>query len=567
MRVAFTSRICKQNLNLFQSSVLPLIKRPLLTRTFHSTKITMVEGHQCHRIAHAHRQKLLGKKFTATSPNQRFVDGAAAINNKTLQRIEVHGKNLFYFFSDTPVDLDVTNAAAVTQQNSLNDTTITATATTATANNNNNNNDIVVLLFHFGMSGTFLTASITPTKPPPTPKPTCRLQLLNRQHNIVAQLSAMTVRHGGLSLYFEKTATLGEDPLRPNANPELVWTKIKASKKPIGLLLMSQDVIAGVGNIYRAEILFKSKIHPEQPGYTLTRQQFDTIWAHSYELLHKGFTCGSIITVDEEEAILLGKPWTRRYVYNHSTCGRCLKYKGLVTNVTTWDMNNRTVYACLTCQPLVEASSSSGNDGGGSSNSNTKKAANNNELLPKDRRKALQAATAAKPFVSHCAPDTFDDIFTTLSTSNTTSSSDATVMLSKLTVAVLKSQLNSLGLAVGSGKKAVLVERLIEFYFSRDGGMGDGVEEEVMEKVEVVFKTPGQKNEGRLVDNKKKKKNKSSDGSGENETTVRRRLLTFENEDEEEEKEEKSDGGVHIATAKVNLADLVKLLKLSTTLF
>jgi hypothetical protein len=35
----------------------------------------MVEGHQCHRVGHAHRRLLLGKAFEATSPNGRFVEG------------------------------------------------------------------------------------------------------------------------------------------------------------------------------------------------------------------------------------------------------------------------------------------------------------------------------------------------------------------------------------------------------------------------------------------------------------------------------------------------------------
>jgi formamidopyrimidine-DNA glycosylase len=38
---------------------------------------------------------------------------------------------------------------------------------------------------------------------------------------------------------------------------------------PRRLLLMDQSVIAGVGNIYRAEILFKAGVHPEQRGNTL----------------------------------------------------------------------------------------------------------------------------------------------------------------------------------------------------------------------------------------------------------------------------------------------------------
>lgn len=53
-------------------------------------------------------------------------------------------------------------------------------------------------------------------------------------------------------------------------------------------------------------------IHPEQPAHTLSREAFDTVWAHSVDLLQRGFASGSILTVDPEDAKLLGKPWTRR---------------------------------------------------------------------------------------------------------------------------------------------------------------------------------------------------------------------------------------------------------------
>ena len=52
-------------------------------------------------------------------------------------------------------------------------------------------------------------------------------------------------------------ARLGPDPLRPSARPAKAWTKIHASRTSIGQLLMNQDVVAGIGNIYRAELLFR----------------------------------------------------------------------------------------------------------------------------------------------------------------------------------------------------------------------------------------------------------------------------------------------------------------------
>ena len=329
----------------------------------------MVEGHQCHRVGHFHRQKLLGKRFTCTSPNGRFVDGASAIHNRTLTRIEIHGKNLFYFFED------------------------------------------VVVHIHFGMSGRFALFELGSTKKIPEAKPTTRLEM--RGHGLLAHLSAMTVQHGPLSLYSDKVEKLGEDPVRHDACADHAWEKIQNSKKSIGFLLMDQSVIAGVGNIYRAEILFKAGVHPEQPGNTLTREMFDTIWYHSRDLLQRGVKSGSILTVDAEEN--LPAPWTRRYIYNQSSCGRC------GDRIKSWDIASRRAYACPTCQPILH-------------------------LLSAERQKAISDAQGASTFVSHCAPD------------------DLSVSLlspEKLTVSQLKTVLSNMKLP-SSGKKAVLVDRVTE---------------------------------------------------------------------------------------------------------
>ena len=341
--------------------------------SFKRTPITMVEGHQCHRVAHFHRQKLVGKKFTCSSPNGRFAEGAAAINQKPLRDIQVHGKNLFYFFGDDDV-----------------------------------------IHIHFGMSGTFsLAESSKDGSSMVEPKPTTRLEL--KGHGLVGHVSAMTVQHGPLQLYHDKVSKLGDDPLRDDANPDTVWEIVRNSKKSIGLLLMDQSVIAGVGNIFRAEILFKSGIHPEQPGRTLTREEFDRVWFHSAELLKVGFRLGSILTVDPSEG--LPPPWTRRYIYNQTKCGRC------GDRIRSWDIASRTAYACPTCQPL-----------------------RHDDATPTERRAVVSKAKGAVEFVSHCAPD------------------DENVLLlspSKMTVAQLKNLLQSHGLSA-QGKKAELVGRVLK---------------------------------------------------------------------------------------------------------
>ena len=79
------------------------LPRHRCSRTFHYTSPVMVEGHSVHRVAFSHTQRLVGKRFAASSPNGRFLEGAKAIDGKQFQRIEAVGKNLFAFFGE--VDL------------------------------------------------------------------------------------------------------------------------------------------------------------------------------------------------------------------------------------------------------------------------------------------------------------------------------------------------------------------------------------------------------------------------------------------------------------------------------
>lgn len=120
----------------------------------------------------------------------------------------------------------------------------------------------------------------------------------------------------------------------------------------------------------------QARLHPEQPAKTITRDEFERLWRHSVHLMQRGFASGSILTVDATDAAVLGPPWTRRYVYNHSSCGFCQR------RIRSWDMASRTVYACDACQPLRKGT-----------------------VLPEARVKAMAAAADAKEFVSHCATD------------------------------------------------------------------------------------------------------------------------------------------------------------------
>merc|ERR1711865_888564 len=291
--------------------------------------IRMVEGHSVHRVATLHRKRLVGKCFQAWSPNGRFTDGAAAINGKPFTSIEAVGKNLFAFFgggnSNTKKKTKPEDAEAV------------------------------VVHVHFGMAGAWAVYD-TGTTSVPAPTKTNRLRLEAIAHDggggdgsdgLVADLSAMTVQYGGMDLYTAKRSKLGEDPLRDDAQPEMLWTRVQKSKKSIGALIMDQSYFTGPGNIYRAEILFKAGLHPNRLGNTLSRTEFETVWYHTVDLLRRGDHTGSIITVDPDEARDLGKPTLRRYIYNTAQCPRC------ATPIQAWQIAARTCYACPNCQPLT----------------------------------------------------------------------------------------------------------------------------------------------------------------------------------------------------------------------
>eukprot|EP00741_Cyanophora_paradoxa_P005964 tig00000955_g5782.t1 len=264
-----------------------------------------------HRLAKAHREKLVGKLFKATSPNGRFAEGARQIDGKVLEGIEPHGKNLFYFFRG--------KADAKP----------------------------VVVHIHFGMSGRFVVNA----PPGPEVKPTTRLRLEGA--DVVADLSAMTCQHGGPEFYEEQRRRLGPDPLRDDADKELLWDRMRSARgAPVGKVIMDQSCVAGIGNIYRAEILLVAGVHPDQKATTVPREAFERIWDASCRLLRLGVIAGAIITRDPRE---LGKTLRqlrgpeRRYVYNHAACGRC------GGPVTTWPIAGRTAYACARCQPLDPA--------------------------------------------------------------------------------------------------------------------------------------------------------------------------------------------------------------------
>jgi endonuclease-8 len=93
---------------------------------------------------------------------------------------------------------------------------------------------------------------------------------------------------------------LGPDPLLDSgraAEDRFVDTVLR-KPTPICLLLMDQSVVAGIGNVYRAELLFRARLNPHIPGRELPEQTVRDLWRDWSKLLAIGVQTGQMMTMD-----------------------------------------------------------------------------------------------------------------------------------------------------------------------------------------------------------------------------------------------------------------------------
>jgi endonuclease VIII len=267
----------------------------------------MPEGHTIHRLAEEHRRAFGGREVRAESPQGRFAAGALRIDGRVLTEADAHGKHLLLGFDDERW-----------------------------------------LHVHLGIYGKYAFGPV----PVPAPTGMVRLRLSNtgeyadlRGPNTCELLDPA----GKAALH----ARLGPDPLRADADPESAWRRIGRSRTSVGVLLMDQSVVAGVGNIYRAEALFRQGVDPSRPGRDLTREQWEAIWADLVLLMADGVRVGRIDTVRPEHTPeAMGRPprvddhGGEVYVYRRSgmPCFLC------GTEVRTQVLAGRNLFWCPACQ-------------------------------------------------------------------------------------------------------------------------------------------------------------------------------------------------------------------------
>src|SRR4029079_11012402 len=85
---------------------------------------------------------------------------------------------------------------------------------------------------------------------------------------------------------------LGIEPLSDELSGAALARMARGRRAPIKAFLLDQRRVAGVGNIYADEALFRAKVHPLRPAGALRRAQFDALAEAVRDALTAGLAAG-----------------------------------------------------------------------------------------------------------------------------------------------------------------------------------------------------------------------------------------------------------------------------------
>ena len=262
------------------------------------------EGHTIHRLAADLKKDLSHEPVTAISPQGRFTDGAALIDGVLLKNSEAWGKHLFCSW---------TNGC--------------------------------ILHIHLGLIGKFRRFDLSQV---PTDTVRLRLETTKNAWQLTGpQTCAIIEKYERDHL----VSQLGPDPLRLGKRGKKTFaTRLRSVSKPLGAALLDQNLIAGIGNVYRSEILFLAGIRPDVLGIELTQAQAESIWDITVMQLRKGREWNRIVTVTSDD---IGRRVTRKtakgktlYAYKRGgmPCRRCHTFIEQSTSA------GRSIWYCPSCQ-------------------------------------------------------------------------------------------------------------------------------------------------------------------------------------------------------------------------
>lgn len=319
----------------------------------------MPEGHSVHRIARQFTENFAGRRIAASSPQGRFAQGAAKLDGREMRETIAVGKQMFSrfegdvwlrvhlgiygawdFSGEVSSKLGQTGEYSrqrpwVKVEDSRGETSLSSIGAPRRARVRMAEDEREQALEQW----------------PPDPVGAVRLRLLSEV--TCADLRGPTACELMTPDQVDaRIAALGPDPLvdHGRAAEDRFTEGIMRRKRPIGVLLMDQSVVSGIGNVYRAEMLYRARIDPHRPGNELDEQSVRAMWKDWAKLLRIGVEVGQMMTIDglrgQRRIDALRNREDRHWVYGRAgepcrTCG---------TPIALEEMQARKLYWCPGCQ-------------------------------------------------------------------------------------------------------------------------------------------------------------------------------------------------------------------------
>lgn len=147
----------------------------------------------------------------------------------------------------------------------------------------------------------------------------------------------------------KELSSLGPEPLERNFTFDKFQERLKNKKGKIKQILMDQEIVAGIGNIYSDEILWRAKIHPFKEVRRLGKEELKKIYKITREILSKAIKLGGE-SISDFRRISGEKGYfdKERKIYRREgeKCSRC------ETKIKRIKLGGRSAYYCPTCQRL-----------------------------------------------------------------------------------------------------------------------------------------------------------------------------------------------------------------------